>query len=200
VHAPPRPDDRHPDGGRLTAGPATPRRPILIALAVAALTALGVLAVARLAPPSGPNGPETIARGRPAPDVSGETLDGGSFRLADLRGRPVIVNFWGPSCIPCRDEFPLFRTKLDEHAADGLVIVGVLMDDPPEPARDFVAEMGATWETVLDPEGRLENAYLVPARPQSYFIDAEGILRAIQIGELTAEVFERQYATIAPAS
>ncbi|MDQ2966397.1 MAG: TlpA family protein disulfide reductase [Chloroflexota bacterium] len=126
------------------------------------------------------------------------TLDGAAFRLADLRGRPVIVNFWGPSCVPCRNEFPLFKAKLTEHAADRVAIVGVLMDDPPEPARDFVAELGASWPTVIDPDEKIRTAYLVAARPQTYFIDADGILRAIQIGEVSEAVFERQYATIKP--
>jgi cytochrome c biogenesis protein CcmG, thiol:disulfide interchange protein DsbE len=128
----------------------------------------------------------------------GTTLDGAAFRLADLRGRPVIVNFWGPSCVPCRDEFPLFKAKLSEHAADRLAIVGVLMADPPAAARDFVAQFGADWPTVLDPDRNLQSAYRVAARPQSYFIDRDGILRAIQIGEVSETVFERQYATIRP--
>jgi cytochrome c biogenesis protein CcmG/thiol:disulfide interchange protein DsbE len=136
--------------------------------------------------------------GRPAPDINGTTLDGAAFHLADLRGHPVIVNFWGPSCVPCRSEFPLFKSKLTEHAADGLVVVGVLMVDPPEPARAFVREFGATWSTVIDPDGHLQAAYRAVARPQSYFIDKNGILRAIQIGEVVAGDFERQYATIAP--
>lgn len=161
------------------------------------MATLGVVAVAQLALRDETD-TGVVGLGRPAPDISGQTLDGGDFRLADLRGRPIVVNFWGPSCIPCRAEFPVLGDKLVEHAADGLVIVGVLMDDPPEPARAFVAEMGATWDTVIDPDDRIEDAYLVPARPQSYFIDAAGVLRAVQIGEMTAEVFERQYATIAP--
>jgi cytochrome c biogenesis protein CcmG/thiol:disulfide interchange protein DsbE len=119
--------------------------------------------------------------------------------LALLRGRPVIVNFWGPSCVPCRDEFPLFRAKLAEHAADGLAIVGVLTFDPVAPARDFIAAMGATWPTVDDPDGAIRRAYRVVARPQSYFIDADGVLRAIQVGEVSETDFERQYATIAPS-
>jgi cytochrome c biogenesis protein CcmG/thiol:disulfide interchange protein DsbE len=118
--------------------------------------------------------------------------------LASLRGRPVIVNFWGPSCVPCRDEFPLFKAKLQEHGDDGLAIVGVLTFDPPAPARDFIAEMEATWPTVDDPDGSIRRAYRVAARPQTYFIDATGILRAIQIGEVTEVDFERHYATIAP--
>jgi cytochrome c biogenesis protein CcmG/thiol:disulfide interchange protein DsbE len=110
----------------------------------------------------------------------------------------VIVNFWGPSCVPCRDEFPLFLAKLDEHAADGLTIVGVLMFDAPAPALDFIREFGATWATVDDPTGEIRSAYRAVARPQSYFIDADGILRAIQVGEVTADRFEQQYALIRP--
>ena len=126
----------------------------------------------------------------------GLTLDGAAFDLASLRGRPVLVNFWGPSCVPCRDEFPLFTAKLAQHAADGLAIVGVLMGDPPASARDFVAEYGATWLTVDDPGGEIRTAYRVAARPQTYFIDRDGILRSIQVGEVTDAEFERQYALI----
>lgn len=109
------------------------------------------------------------------------------------------MNFWGPSCIPCRDEFPLFKAKLQQHAGDGLAIVGVLMDDPVGPARDFVAAYGATWPTVEDPSGAIRAAYRVAARPQSYFIDAQGVIRRIQVGEVTDAEFETLYATIEPS-
>ena len=140
------------------------------------------------------------------PEIAGLTLDGATFSLAALRGKPVIVNFWGPSCVPCRDEFPLFKSLLAAHQAEGLTIVGVLMDDPPAPARDFILEYGATWATVDDPDRAIRTAYRVAARPQSYFIDREGILRSIQVGEMTQAEFDRQYAAIvgspggAPAS
>jgi cytochrome c biogenesis protein CcmG/thiol:disulfide interchange protein DsbE len=136
------------------------------------------------------------ARDQPAPAIVGTTLDGQAFDLTSLRGRPVIVNFWGPGCVPCRDEFPLFLVKLQAHAADRLAIVGVLMADPPAPARDFIAQYGATWPTVEDPAEAFRAAYRVAARPQSYFIDRDGILRSIQVGELTNVEFERQYALI----
>ena len=137
-----------------------------------------------------------IARGEPAPGIVGTTLDGAAFDLAALRGRPVLVNFWGPSCVPCRDEFPLFMAKLTEHGDDGLAIVGILMHDPPAPAQDFVAQYGATWPTVDDPAGAIRTAYRVAARPQTYFIDRDGILRSIQVGQVTEAEFERQYALI----
>jgi cytochrome c biogenesis protein CcmG, thiol:disulfide interchange protein DsbE len=140
--------------------------------------------------------PDLVEPGEPAPAIVGTTLDGAAFDLASLRGRPVIVNFWGPSCVPCRDEFPLFRAKLEQHAGDGLAIVGVLMADPPAPALDFMQAYGASWPTVDDHSGAIRSAYRAVARPQSYFIDPSGVLRAIQVGELTSCEFERKFALI----
>ena len=141
-----------------------------------------------------------MAVGALAPAIVGTTLDGAPFDLASLAGKPVIINFWGPSCVPCRDEFPLFQAKLVEHAADGLAIVGILTDDPPQAARDFVTAYHATWPTVVDPDKSIKAAYRVAARPQTYFVDRSGVLRSIQIGELTDTGFERQYARIAAAA
>jgi cytochrome c biogenesis protein CcmG/thiol:disulfide interchange protein DsbE len=171
-----------------------PRRPILLALLVGALTTAGVLLVVRAG--TGPTDGR-VAVGQPAPAIVGTTLDGTAFDLASLRGKPVVVNFWGPGCVPCRDEFPLFESKEAEHAADGFTVVGVLTDDPVEPARDFVAQYGADWATVIDPDKAIKSAYRVAARPQTYFVDRSGVVRSIQIGEVTDADFERQYARIA---
>ena len=172
-----------------------PRRTILFALALAVVTTGAILWVAR----SGAGaGGARAAVGDRAPSIVGMTLDGASFDLTSLAGRPVLINFWGPSCVPCRDEFPLLAAKLTEHAADGLAIVGVLTDDPPEPARDFAASYGASWPTVTDPDKSVKAAYRVIARPQTYFVDGSGVVRSIQIGELTDADFERQYQRIAP--
>ncbi len=172
-----------------------PRRPILLALAIAAATTAAILLLVGSRPGSDTT---RVAVGNPAPAIRGTTLDGSTFDLASLVGHPILVNFWGPSCVPCRDEFPLLKSKLSQHAADGFAVVGVLTDDPPEPARAFVAQYGATWPTVLDPTQAIKAAYRVAARPQSYFVDASGIVRSIQIGEVTDADFERQYRRIAP--
>ena len=110
-----------------------PKRPILLALLVAGVATLGFVCVVR-----------TGAGGRPA---RGRRPGGTAGRRDDARrldrstspayaGKPVVINFWGPSCVPCRDEFPLLEAKVAEHAADGLTVVGVLTDDPVDPARD----------------------------------------------------------------
>ena len=138
-----------------------PRRPIVLALLVAALTTLAVIGFVRyradrgtVAGPSEGSADGTRWSTSAAPAIVGTTLDGAPFDLATYAGKPVVINFWGPSCVPCRDEFPLLESKLKQHAADGLTIVGVLTDDPVEPARDFVAAYGGTWPTVQDPTRR----------------------------------------------
>ena len=172
------------------------RRPILLALALAIATTVAVLGVVVATRPSG----DSVAKGQPAPGIVGTTLDGAPFDLTALRGRPVVINFWGPTCVPCRDEFPLLKAKLAEHAADGLAVVGVLTDDPADPARAFVADEGASWPTVIDPNGALKKTYRVVGRPQSYFVDRNGILRSIQIGEVRDADFERQFDLISGGS
>lgn len=175
------------------------RRPVLVAVLLAVLTTAVILAIAWFSrPASGPGDhpADGIGVGSPAPAFSSATLDGSKLSLADLRGRPVIVNFWGPSCIPCRDEFALFIDELDRHVADGLAIVGVLMFDPPAPAQDFIRATGATWPTLDDSDGVIRGAYRAVARPQTYFIDRDGVLRGIQVGQLSSADFDRLYAQI----
>ena len=170
----------------------TVRRPSRSLPARASL-ALIVLVVAAVAA-CGPSAPVEIGKGKPVPNITGTTLDGATVDLSTLRGHPVLINFWGPSCEPCRLEMPLLAKKAAEHAAAGFIIVGVLTDDPIEPARKFESDFGATWQTVIDPGGAIKSAYRVLNRPQSYFVDATGVLRSIQIGYLTDADFERQLA------
>lgn len=172
------------------------RRYVVVGLAAALVATVVLVQLAKLIPAPGATESPLLARGEPAPAIVGTTLDGQAFDLAALRGHPVVVNFWGPSCVPCRDEFPLLRAKLDEHSSDGLAVVGILMFDAPAPARDFIHQYGATWPTVDDPAGAIRTTYRVAARPQSYFIDGAGVLRSIQVGQLTDTEFERQYALI----
>ena len=119
--------------------------------------------------------------------------------LAALRGHPVVVNFWASWCVPCRNEFPLFKERLATLGpTDGLEILGVLYKDDPASARKFIDATGATWPSATDPDGLIATAYRTVAPPQTYFIDKDGILRGIQIGEVRPEDFATQYAKIAP--
>jgi cytochrome c biogenesis protein CcmG/thiol:disulfide interchange protein DsbE len=148
----------------------------------------------------GGGGTATEARtGQPAPAITGTALDGTAIDLAAYRGHPVIVNFWASWCTPCRDETPLFQERLDQLGpSDGLVMLGVLYKDEPALARQFVEDVGATWPTVTDGDEAIAKAYRVVAPPQTYFIDKDGIVRGMQIGEVRPEDFDTQYAKIKP--
>jgi cytochrome c biogenesis protein CcmG/thiol:disulfide interchange protein DsbE len=144
-------------------------------------------------------GTQGARTGEPAPPITATALDGTAIDLAQFRGRPVVVNFWASWCTPCREEFPLFQERLAELGPkDGLVMLGVLYKDQPDLAQQFLDDFGAAWPTVPDDGGGIASAYRVVAPPQTYFIDKDGVLQGIQIGEVRAEDFATQYAKIAP--
>ena len=163
--------------------------------AVAAIAPFLVLAVwgALLLPRPAP----MLARiGEPAPGFVLADLDGNRLSLGDLRGRPVIVNFWASSCAPCVDEFPLLISTAAAHRSDGLAVVGIVVRDSSVAARDFLARMGATWPSAMDPGDAVAMQYAIIGPPDSFFIDRDGVVVSRQIGPLSAADLERRLAGI----
>jgi cytochrome c biogenesis protein CcmG/thiol:disulfide interchange protein DsbE len=172
-----------------------PTRRIAALVGIALVTTLAIAGFVAIARP-GPGGSGGIAKGQPVPDIHGTALDGSPIDLASLRGHPVVVNFWASWCGPCQQEMPLLAQKAQEHAGSGLEILGVLSDDTAANGQAFEKTYGATWPSVFDGDGSIKRAYQVIGRPQSYFIDKDGVLRSIQVGYLTDADFERQLAMI----
>ncbi|HVM25522.1 MAG TPA: redoxin domain-containing protein [Candidatus Limnocylindrales bacterium] len=137
--------------------------------------------------------------GRPAPAWTTETLDGGQLSSAELTGRPYVVNFWASWCVPaCVDEHPVLAAAHAEHG-DRLTLVGVLFDDRPDDARRFLDRYGdAGYRHVLDERGRISIDFGVVGPPETFFVDAEGIVRAKMTGPLTDDVMARHLGTILP--
>jgi cytochrome c biogenesis protein CcmG/thiol:disulfide interchange protein DsbE len=168
----------------LFSDPPRPARRLAGAVLVLAL----VIAACAGGSTAGPSG-SVVTIGSPligqaAPALVGETLDGATFDLAALRGRPVLVNFWASWCGPCREEFSLLEDAAARYADEGLVVVGTLFKDDAEPARAFVEEQGVTWPTVTDPARSIGAAWKVLAPPQTFFVDREGIIREVQVGQV----------------
>lgn len=126
--------------------------------------------------------------GQPAPDFVREKLGGDSLRLADLRGHVVVLNFWASWCIPCLTEHPLLVAADARWRDQGLRIVGVVYQDTPTNARDWLTERGGNWANVLDPGSRLSIEYGLFGVPETFFIDRRGIVAHKQIGPVSAEV------------
>jgi cytochrome c biogenesis protein CcmG/thiol:disulfide interchange protein DsbE len=171
---------------------ALPQRWLVIGAVMPLLLLVGWAAV--LVARSSPAGGAQI--GQPAPDFALADLNGNPIRLADLRGRPVIVNFWASWCGPCVEEFPLLRSAQAAHRADGLTVLGVVFRDNSEAARAFMARMDAVWPAAMDPGEQVAQQYGIHGPPESFFIDSAGVVRGRQIGQLSASDLERQLALI----
>jgi cytochrome c biogenesis protein CcmG, thiol:disulfide interchange protein DsbE len=138
--------------------------------------------------------PTTI--GSVAPDFSLVDLDGNPVHLADLRGQPVIVNFWASWCGPCVDEFPLLKSVAEEHTRDGLVVLGIVYQDRSEAARAFMEQNGGTWQALMDPDERVARAYNIFGPPETYFVGRDGRIVARHFGQLTAASLDAKLAAI----
>jgi thiol-disulfide isomerase/thioredoxin len=123
--------------------------------------------------------------GEPAPDFALETLDGSTLALADLRGRPVIINLWASWCPPCRGELPDLETLAREYGDRGLVVLGVNLQEDRASVQRYADALGLTFTIALDRQGAVANRYNLNALPTSYFVDRAGTVRDVNIGPLT---------------
>ena len=124
-----------------------------------------------------------------APDVQFTKLDGGPFRLKDLRGRVVLLNFWATWCIPCRSEIPSLSAMQKDFEARGLSVIGVSYDDTADLIQDFQKDIPQSYQIVL---GGREVGSQMPASPlpTTYIIDRQGNVRDKLIGERSRAAFE----------
>jgi cytochrome c biogenesis protein CcmG/thiol:disulfide interchange protein DsbE len=138
---------------------------------------------------------------RPAPDWSLTTLDGETLSSAELVGRPYVVNFWASWCIPaCVDEYPILAAARERYG-DAVTLVGVLYQDEPADARGFLDRYGdAGYAHVVDERGSLAIDFGVTGPPETFFVDAGGIVRARQWGPLTEDSMAEHLALILPAT
>jgi cytochrome c-type biogenesis protein len=140
--------------------------------------------------PDTPATAKTTTTAQPlAPDVQFAKLDGGTLRLAELRGRVVLLNFWATWCIPCRSEIPALSGMQKDLESRGLSVVGVSYDDTADLVRDFQKDIKQDYAIVLggkDVGGQLPASPL----PTTYIIDREGRIREKFIGERSRAAFE----------
>jgi thiol-disulfide isomerase/thioredoxin len=121
-----------------------------------------------------------LREGDVAPDFAFSTFDGTRTRLSDYRGHPVFLNFWATWCAPCRAELPEMEVTLRDHAADGLVILGMNNGERIETAERFLTKLDVKLTAYgYDPAGDVARRYSIPGMPTSYFIDADGVITGV---------------------
>lgn len=137
------------------------------------------------------------SKGDLARDFQAYAPDGTLVRLSDLRGAPTIVNFWATWCASCAVELPDLRDYQQELGPDRLNVLAVNVGESSDEAKDFFAALDAPDMRVgLDPSLVIADAYRVRGMPQSVFIDSQGIIRAVYVGQLTQDAL-RDYGQAA---
>ena len=131
-----------------------------------------------------------IALDRPAPAFALPGLDGGMVRLADLRGKAVIVNFWNEWCIPCRDEHPALKAFYERHKNDpDFAMIGITRDPNSTAAvRSWVRDNAVDWTIAFDPGSRAAIDYGTTGQPETYAVSPGGVL----VGKFLARIDEPQ--------
>ncbi|MCC7165557.1 MAG: redoxin domain-containing protein [Anaerolineae bacterium] len=109
-----------------------------------------------------------------APDFSLTTFDGQDIRLSELRGKPVIINFWASWCVPCRTEAPLLERMWRDYRERGIILLGVDYVDTGDAAKQFIHEYRMTYPNGPDLGTRISQSYRLTGVPETYFITREG--------------------------
>ena len=120
--------------------------------------------------------------GEPAPDFTLQNLEGESVSLSDLRGSPVMINFWNTGCPPCRNEMPYLQEVYDENRDTGLVLLTINIGQSISTIETFLEDNDLALPVLLDSDGAITRRYGMPGIPTTFFIDRDGILRVKVIG------------------
>ena len=123
-----------------------------------------------------------------ARDFEASGLDDPRSRLSDLRGRPVVINFWATWCTSCLTEMPVLEQQRRAHQEEGLAIVAVNVGEGLGDAREFIEALDLfDFVIAMDPGLDIADAYGVRGLPHSVFIDANGVIEAEYQGQLDEE-------------
>jgi cytochrome c biogenesis protein CcmG, thiol:disulfide interchange protein DsbE len=143
---------------------------------------------------------DTPQPGDAAPDFDAPLLEGhGTLALADLEGKPVVLNFWASWCIPCKDEAPMLRDAADAYG-DRIAFVGVDVKDARDDALAFVEEEDLDYTHVRDEDQEIFRAYGLTGQPETFFIDADGVIVEHVNGPLLQDSFDQLLETLVARS
>ena len=126
--------------------------------------------------------------GKQAPSFRGQTLDGDTASLGELRGNVTILNFWASWCVPCRQEHPVLMRATRTWPDDSVSLVGVVYQDGRSNARAFMQRYGGSWTSILDPGTRTAIDYGVTGVPETFFIGPDGTVVSKHTGPMSWEI------------
>lgn len=135
--------------------------------------------------PSGSSvSPNVLHEGLSAPNFNLSDPSGKSFALVQFKGHPVVLNFWGTFCAPCKSETPLLEQTYQKYKDQGLIIIGIDQGEPMDAISQFGKDYTLSYILLADTKLAVNNQYGVTGLPVSYFIDPQGVIRSVNNGVL----------------
>jgi thiol-disulfide isomerase/thioredoxin len=141
--------------------------------------------------------PAVAAPQKDAPDITLTALSGKAMRIADLKGKVVLLDFWASWCVPCRRSFPEVDRLHRELEPKGLVVIAVNVDEQQKNAYTFLEKYPHTMTIAFDPKGAVAQAFNLQAMPSTMIVDRSGHIRFTHqgytektIGQFRAEVLQ----------
>ena len=138
----------------------------------------------------------STARPHSAPDFTLPQITGPPLKLSDYRGKIVLLDFWATWCEPCRAEIPHFVELQNEYGSQGLQIIGVSMDDSPDPVPAFYKQFKMNYPVVMGNAQIGEQYGGVLGLPIAFLIDRQGQIRKKHIGATDASIFEKEITNL----
>jgi thiol-disulfide isomerase/thioredoxin len=128
------------------------------------------------------------------PDFTFRLEDGRYTRLSELKGRPVLINFWATWCGPCRQEMPEIVNAAAEK--ENLIVLAVNQEESLSLVEPFAEEFKMELPVLLDPEGKVGWLYQARGLPTTVFVDADGKVASVFIGRMTPQALTEHLAEI----
>ena len=159
------------------------RRRVVVALAILA-PVVGLLVLLGYGFTREPKYIPTPLIAKPAPPFTLPLFDGKTLSHEDLRGKVVFLNFWASWCPPCRAEARTLEAAWQKYKDQGVVFVGVNIQDQEPDARGFLEEFGITYPNGMDRGSKIAIDYGVWGLPETFIIDGEGRITYKHVGGL----------------
>ncbi|TDQ41577.1 thiol-disulfide oxidoreductase ResA [Aureibacillus halotolerans] len=140
-----------------------------------------------------------VQAGEAAPNFSLETFDGDRIELADLKGKGVVVNFWGTYCEPCEREMPAIEAAFQAYKDKGVEVLAVNVKESKMTVAPFIERMETSFPVLMDKHGDVMEAYGIDRLPATYVLDENGNVIHRKIGEMTAPEINQYMEDVLPS-
>jgi len=171
-----------------------PSKPNLWVLGIGFLLIVPILAILASGFGNDPRAVPSMLEAKPAPAFSLVDLDGKTVTLAELRGQPLVLNFWSTWCLPCKQEHPMLQQAQRDNPS--VRFLGVLYSDTPVKARAYLKKVGSEYPTLIDENNRVSIDYGVAGVPETFFVSRAGVVVDKWVGPLSWPALQAKLALL----